>query len=307
MGCKFTPGQLVRDGAVTMDDRPDVLDIDAPAGPTCYAQWLDGSIRFDTPMELAGVNSAQFDRDPYTTPDELQFFVSSGRAGGMGGTVWVATRPNRTVDFSAPEVATAFESAGNETKLSMTADGLYAVLGSDRDTANSVDVWEASRATVNNGWSALGRDHLQQVNTTGPDHDPTISADGLSLYLAAYSGEYQYLAVATRADRTANFNDPTEIAELTSTTGDADPSPTPDQRILLFSSNRISGGPLLGNVWYATRETVDDSFGSPQLVPDINTDLPEGDPHLSTDGCRIYFARNLGSGNWDIFVATALP
>ena len=68
-----------------------------------------------------------------------------------------------------------------------------------------------------------------------------------------------------------------------------------------------SATPGGGNVWYATRATANDAFGTPRLVPDINTDADEGDPHLSADGCRIYFGRNVDAMNynWDIFVASA--
>lgn len=89
--------------------------------------------------------------------------------------------------------------------------------------------------------------------------------------------------------------------------GDADPSPTPDERILLLASNRTLSGQSGGNLWYATRANATGTFGQPQAVPTVNTDANEGDPHLSADGCRIYFARELGSTSWDIFVATATP
>jgi Tol biopolymer transport system component len=191
----------------------------------------------------------------------------------------------------------------------MTADGLYAVLGSTRTGSQNVDVWETSRATTDDPWPALTRTHMTMVNTSGSDHDPTISADGLHLYVAPDTQAPQRIRVAARPDRTSNFSVPQTINELFSNTGDADPSPTPDERILLFSSNRASPAtsPAAPNVWYATRASATGTFSAPLLVPDINTDAPEGDPHLSADGCTIYFARDLGSYNYDIFAATALP
>ena len=308
VGCGFNPGQLAGGDATMLDVASDV-SIDVPPRENCYAQWFDGTIRFDTPIELPNVNSAQFDRDPYLTADELQFFVSSGRQGGMGGTVWIAKRPSTMVAFSPPTVESTFESVGDETKLSITADGLYAVVGSNRDTPNSVDVWEASRAAITDPWSAVTRDHVMLVNSSSSEHDPTISADGLHLYFAGHSGTYQFIALASRGDRSANFGVPVELTELTSTMGDADPSPTPDERIILFGSNRPPplAGPAAPNAWYATRASKNAPFSAPLIVPDINGDLSEGDPHLSADGCRIYFGRNLGGDNWNIFVATAAP
>lgn len=314
LGCRFTPGQVADDALVVGDD---VLvddagggdagaDADTPA--TCNARWLDGTIRFGTPVPLTTINSSAYDRDPFLTPDEKTIWISSGRAGGMNGSVWIAKRASTADDFSTPAVDPDFESAGNETKLSQTADGLVAVVGSDRNPSANVDVWEATRATVNDNWSPLSRTNLGSVNTSGSDHDPTISADGLRIYLAPDSPSPQHIAVATRADRASAFGMPTTLTELSSGVGDADPSPTPDERILLFASNRDPGpsGPNAPNVYYATRATSTGTFDAPLLVPDINDDNGEGDPHLSSDGCRIYFART-GANDFDIYVATALP
>ncbi len=312
VGCKFTAGELPRDGAV--DDVAVDLDASADASgdaavTTCNTRWRNGTIRFGTPVPLTTVNSSAFDRDPFLAPDERTLWISSGQAGGTGGTPWIAKRSVTTDPFSAPQVDPTFDSAGNETKLSMTADALYAVIGSDRSGSQAIDVWQATRATVDDNWSLLSRTGLTSVNTSGSDHDPTISADGLRLYLAPDSPGAQHLAVATRADRTASWDTPVTITELSSGMGDADPSPTPDERILLFSSNRsvLASDPLPPNVWYATRAAATGTFDPPVLVPDINSDLAEGDPHLSTDGCRIYFARNETTNDFEIYVAIALP
>lgn len=135
-----------------------------------------------------------------------------------------------------------------------------------------------------------------------------LSADTLRLYLAPDTPSPQHIAVATRANRTSAFGTPITITELSSGHGDAHSSPTPDVWTLLFSSNHDPGiaGPDAPNVYYAIRASSTGTFEAPLLVPDINTDDGEGDPHLSTDGCRIYIART-GPNDFDIYVATALP
>jgi hypothetical protein len=314
--CRFTPGELTagdggRDGdsdGAGPADSPNDMVLDGEAANTCYARWFDNSIRFEAPVVLSEVNSLVFDRDPFLAPDELTLWFSSGRTGGMGSSApWVATRLSTSLPFNTPLVALEFDSAGVESKLSISADGLVAVIGSDRDGGSGgIDVWETQRANVIDSWPTPSRARTMAVNTSGADHDPTISADGLRLYIAPAGVGVQRIQVATRSSVTANFDAPVTIAELESNMGDADPSPTPDERIMLLSSAR-SGGPLLGNVWYATRATSSGTFSTPRLVPDINTDAAEGDPHLSTDGCRIYFARSLAGDNWDLYMASARP
>ncbi len=310
-GCKFTPGEVSPRDAPNGYDMLALdgdLDAELDAATTCNARWRDGSIRFGTPIPVPDINSSSYDRDPYLSADEMTLWFSSGRPGGTGGTVYITKRTTPTGTFSNPQIDDDFDSDDDETKLSMTEDRLYAVVGSNRTGSAAIDVWAASRETVNDNWSTLSRTNLANVNTASADHDPTISNDGLRLYLAPIGGG-QHLAVATRMDRDDPFGTPATITELVSGMGEADPSPTPDERILLFSSNRpgISGDPAAPNVWYATRAASTGTFDPPKLVPDINTDMPEGDPHLSADGCSIYFARDLGSGDWDIFVAAALP
>ncbi len=303
-GCEFNPGQLAGIDAMPADVARD-SSIDTPLEDNCYARWFDGTIRFNTPVELPMVNSSAYDRDPFLTPDELSVYVSSGRASGTVD-LYVAKRATTTVAFDTPASDPAFDdAAAYESKLSITTDGLAAVVGSNRTGSQMIDVWLTTRATVNDNWRTFT--NVLSVNTAGNEHDPMISGDGLSLYLAPQDFVVaQNLAVATRQTRVDSFGAPLPITEINSGLGDADPSVTPDERILLFATSRPQVGAMLGNVWYSTRPSKAVPFEAPVAVPDINTDASEGDPHLSTDGCRIYFGRDLGNDNWNIFLATAL-
>lgn len=311
-GCNFSHGALAGDAAGG-DDVPIVTDA-PPDGPPdgqaaavpCYSKWLDGTIRFKAAVAVDGVNDVGYDRDPFLTQDELTFYLSTQRTGSMSTDVFTASRAMKTDVFPAPTRDDAFSSSMGESKLSITADGLTAIVGSDRTgTAGGIDIWEATRATKTDTWPTMTRNRVMMLESTGNDHDPTISADGLHIYYAPDNGG-QKIFLASRANRTSNFGAPVEVTPLTSGTGDADPSPTPDERIIVFSSNRTLTGAGATNLWYSTRALASGTFSAPQPVPDLNTDANEGDPHLSSDGCRIYFGRDGGSTNWDIYVAAAL-
>lgn len=269
--------------------------------PDCYARWRDGSIQFGEPSPITEVNSTEYDRDPYLSLDERTLWLSSVRSGG-NEQLLVARRGSRAEPFSPPVVDAEFDSDAAETKISFSEDGLYAALGSNRTGSSGVDVWASSRASVADPWPAPVR--LAAASTASSDHDPTISGDGLRLYIAPSDRPKQRIVVATRAARDQDFGATIEIPELDSGQGDADPSPTPDDSILVYASYR-AGGPAGGNLWYATR-SPGGAFSAPRLVPGVNTDAAEGDPHLSVDGCRVYFASNRGA-SWDLFVAVAPP
>ena len=306
-GCSFSHGMLVAGDDGPVDGAQ--LQSDAPpdAAPSCYPRWHDGTIRFGTPVDLTAMSSTVYDRDPSVSADELTFWVSTSRTGTLGGDdVFQATRATKGSAWSTPVSIPPVSSTGNETKFSVTADGLYGVVGSDRagSVNGSIDVWETSRTTLGGTWSTPVQTHLGKVNTGGADHDPTISADGLRLYVAPVNG-VQTIQVATRASRSDNFESPVTITELYSGYGDGDPALSADELIITFSSGRPatrSGG----NIWYAARASIAAGWSAPLPLDDLNTDGYEGDATLSSDGCRVYFARDVGGGNWDIMLATAL-
>jgi len=305
-GCRFLPGAAGsdrEDAAIDAIDAPIDIVIDTLPGANCYDKWLDDTIRFDTPVAVTAVNSTTYDRDPFLPADELTIYLSTQRGTSDGSShIYVATRPNLTAAFSTPVEAYEFNSTMSESKLSISADNKVAVVGSNRVGSSGLDVWESIRLNVTDNWPAMNRTNVMMVETTGNDHDPTLSANGQHLYLAPDDVSPQRIRVATRGNN-GMFGAPVTLNELYSGTGDADPSPTPDERIIVFASNRTGVG--LADVWYATRATATGTFSAPRIVPDVNTGGYEGDPHLSADGCRIYFARSPGTNDWDIYVAAA--
>jgi Tol biopolymer transport system component len=300
-GCGFEHGVAPGDARVVADTA-DAPVVDMNVGTTCYDQWLDGTIRFDTPVLLATINdNIAYDRDPFLAADELSIYFSTGRTGIAK--VFTAKRSSPNSDFGMPVEASEFSSTANEAKLSISADNKIAVVGSDRfGTTGGFDVWESIRTSTTAQWPAMNRTNVMMVETFGNEHDPTLSADGQHLYLAPDQPSPQRIAVATRGGD-GMFGTPVTLANVNGTNGDGDPSPTPDERILAFSSNRSGSG----DMYYATRATATADFGAPQIIPDVNTSGPEGDPHVSTDGCRLYFARALVSFQYDLYMATARP
>lgn len=86
------------------------------------------------------------------------------------------------------------------------------------------------------------------------------------------------------------------------------PTLTADRLQIFFSSTRdTNGGPGSSNIWYASRTSTDDDFGSPVLLEGVNTDRPEMSPAISADGSQLWFARREGKEEeapaLDIYVA----
>jgi Tol biopolymer transport system component len=316
-GCSFHrggDGQTHRDGG---DDAGDAFvgdggmdgRRDGAPGATCVDAWRDGTIRFDAATPLATINTAGLERDPFLSADELTIYWSSDRAGSepSGGTdVWKATRATIIDAFGGAAIEPVASTAdGSETKVSFTANGLQLVVGSTHAPGiGAVDVWEATRATIGQSFGALAETHEGAVNTATDEHDPTISANGLRLYFAPTSSGTQRIVVASRVTMADDFGAPAVIAALDTGTGDADPTLSADERLIVFTSHQTASAAGV-NLWYANRATATGTFGTPVEVPDVNTAGNDGDAHVSSDGCRIYFASDV-AGSYDLYVATAM-
>ena len=271
---------------------------------TCWPAWLEHTIELAPPADLA-VSSPVYDRDPSLAEGDLALYLSSSRAPSQGADLWVATRASTADAFGDPVLDTSLSSPGYDSKISFTADALHAVLASTRDGGQGgSDVWETERATTSDAWAPPSLATTAAVNSVYDDFDPHLSSDGLRVYLAPWAPGRQHLAVATRGALGEPFSAPAPILELDSGTGDGDPTLSPDDMVIVFSSAR-AGSAGNGNLWYATRAAPGAPFDAPEPVPDVNGDANEGDAQLARDGCTLYFASDR-SGDWDIYAAAAV-
>ncbi|MCK5798262.1 MAG: hypothetical protein KAI47_13815, partial [Deltaproteobacteria bacterium] len=68
--------------------------------------------------------------------------------------------------------------------------------------------------------------------------------------------------------------------------GDADPSLTASERVIVFVSNR---GGVRARLWYATRLRKTDLFGKPELIPGLQGYAQVFEPGISRDGRELFF------------------
>lgn len=314
-GCRFAPAHLAADARGAGGDAIDAPAGDGPADADagCLAAWHAGTVQLGpaTPLSVDDANAV--DRDPFLSGDELTLYFSSDRAGTQGSVdPWVATRTSLGAPFGAPADQTALASPQGDSKLSTTGDGLYAVFSSSRGgTSGGADLWQATRPSTAMPFGMVKQGDFKALDTVAPEYDPWISADGLTLYYAPIPiGSPQQIEVATRPQTSMPFASASPVTELYSGTGDGDPTLSPDQLIIVFSSQRpppnaaVTPGGV--NLWYAVRAQPGAPFGPPALVPGVNTDDNEGDPFLSADGCRVYFSSDR-AGSYDLYVATVQP
>ncbi len=206
-----------------------------------------------------------------------------------------------------PPVNTSATDAGP----SISADGLSLYFHSNRSGGSGVmDLWVAKRSTISDPWDTpvnLG----PKVNSGTPNHSPSISADGLSLFFYPYS-EHPGGAggtdiwVTTQPTTDGPWSSPVNLGpSVNSSADDSTPDISADGLTLYFISFR-PGGYGEADFWVTTRTTKNTEWGTPlHLGSTVNSSYAERQPTISTDGLALFFGstRPGGSGSRDIWVS----
>jgi len=155
-----------------------------------------------------------------------------------------------------------------------------------------------------------------KVNSSNPEYDPSISADGLELYFQSTRvGGYgdRDIYVATRATTSDEWSQAVNLGPVINTADrDAGPEISSDGLSLYFNSNRPGG---YGNydLYVTTRKSVGEPWAEPvNLGSVVNSWADDISPSISADGLSLFFsdgdalgtvARADSYGGADIWVA----
>ncbi|MCP4261494.1 MAG: hypothetical protein GY774_28930 [Planctomycetes bacterium] len=201
-------------------------------------------------------------------------------------------------------------SSAHEGTPVMPADGLSLFFDANRSGGlGAFDVWVITRATIDDEWGTpvnLGA----PVNTSSWDGVPSISADGLSLFISSNrsgSSGGMDMWISTRETIDAPWSTPANLGPtVNSAFDDVSQSISANGLELYFSSNR-PGGSGAEDLWMTTRATTDDNWGTPvNLGGQVNTSYGEVNPSISPDGLSLFFfsTRSGGYGSRDIWMTT---
>ena len=278
-----------------------------------WGQISRGDFTFGEPTNLGlSVRSTDHDFSPSISADGLSLFFTSNRSGGIGGLdVWVTTRETTDDPWGEPvNLGPTINSPLGEYGVSISSDGLS--LYFDTSQLGPItywnDLWVATRATTDDGWSnpvSLG----SRVNSLDDDYSPSISSDGLSLFfMSNRSGNYD-LWVTTRATTDDDWSNAVNLGPtVNSSSADADPGISADGRMLFFSSRRPGGSGDADDILVTMRETTDDPWGEPvNLGSVVNSLEKENYSNISADGSTLFFCTGSPTAGTAIWQAPILP
>jgi hypothetical protein len=196
----------------------------------------------------------------------------------------------------------------------ISADGLSLFFMSDRVGGyGGYDIWVLTRETTGDPWGEpvnLG----PLINGSNYEGEPSLSADGLSLYFWATfpPGGYGWgdILVTTRATTEDDWGPAENLGPtVNSPANDFGPAISFDGLQLFFCDHEAAlrpGGFGNEDLWTTMRPTVSDPWSPPvNLGPTVNSPYRDIQPCISSDGLMLFFAspRPGGQGDRDIWVA----
>jgi hypothetical protein len=285
--------------AKTADSKPvdaAVDTVDAPPAPRC-----DPTKPFGAPTVLANVNSTSTDSQPFLSQDELQLWFSSNRAGGQGGDdIYMATRTSKDADFGQPQTVAGVNTAGNDTRPSLTADGLniyiqYLPTGSGATyTINS-----ATRSSTSTAFG--GPSEVTAIVSSSFDDAPMVLPDNSAIYFLSGRDGSAHIYRSVRSNNTWQAPALASGTDLNNSNNDY-PTIVANDLTIYFLSSRAGGVAGTDN-WKATRASAVQSFGAATNVTELNQSEGYYIYYVTNDDCIAYLAGPNGANGDDMFVA----
>jgi Tol biopolymer transport system component len=200
--------------------------------------------------------------------------------------------------FGPPTPIAGLSTAGIEDTPRLSDDELTVYFDGRLGTDANLNIYVAKRGRVTDGFGAPVR--LDTVSdTTFDDWHPSISRDGLEIFLESSKDGTSHVYVATRTTALAAFSAPSVADRVNG--GDAfQPFLTADGTELWFTSTR-PGGLGQTDIFHAIK--AGEVLDAPIAEVELSSAAWESTPMLSADKLTVYFSsdRPGGAGMVDIW------
>ncbi len=273
---------------------------------------LENPVPYEPQNPGPGINSEHAEYSPALTADEQTLIFT--RKKPLEGH-WSGSGDHYREDFyishfrdgrwqQALNPGPPLNTDGNEGAQTITADGrhLYFTACNRPDGFGRCDIYYAER--IGDRWTKpvnLGR----PVNSTAWDSQPSVSADGKTLYFtSSRSGNIGTTDIwETTMNNEGNWNEPVNLGPLVNTPGrEVSPFIHPDNQTLYFASD---GHPGMGGLdIFFSRRQDDGSWGEPvNLGYPVNTHRDEFALIVGASGKNAWFAseKEGGFGKSDLY------
>jgi Tol biopolymer transport system component len=191
-------------------------------------------------------------------------------------------------------------SADHEITPFLASNELDLYFSSDRN-GTDYDNYVASRATPTDPFGTPTA--VTELASPADEMGVTLSRDRLTAYFVT-SREGQFdMWRATRPSTDQPFGNLASLSAISSPATEYNPILSYDERELWFAAKDRAGNVGGTDIWRATRATLDDEFGQPEPVLELDTAAEQASPSLIATGRVIVFT-NGPSSNFDLWYAT---
>ena len=220
------------------------------------------SAAWGAPQNLgATVNTSLNEAITNISPNGLEMFIQSNRAGGSGGLdIWLSTRtdPNNDFGWTIPVnlgavINTTFEDSSAIYFVDPSTGAGTLFFSSDRSSVGFADVYQSTR---NADGTFNPPSPVNELNSAATEFRLAIRRDGLELFFSSNRlGPATIVAVftSTRASTSAPWSPPVYVAGISNAGSNSQVALSPDGSILYWVSNRPGGFGGQGDMYSAMR------------------------------------------------------
>ncbi|MFP4065019.1 MAG: OmpA family protein [Bacteroidales bacterium] len=298
--------RLGEDVSASLEERAEDLitrcdfALDAMAGPVAFSPENPGQ----------AINSQHAEYSPALTADEttLIFTREKPRESTRGGTVMFEDfyiSHFRDGEWSeAVNLGPPLNTRDNEGAQSITPDGrhLFFTACNRRDGVGSCDIYYSR---LEGGQWSRPENPGRPLNSSGWDSQPSVSADGQTLYFASSrtgnSGEMD-IWKATRNDQ-GHWNEPQNLGPVINTSGrEMSPFIHPDNQTLYFASDGHAGMGRL-DIFFSRKDESGNWTEPVNVGYPINTHADEFGMIVGASGQTAWFSSDMegGYGKRDLY------
>ena len=261
-----------------------------------FADWLAPASIETLPGSSQDLNTGSIDGCASHSRDGLTLYFNSNREGNHN--IYMATRPDKSSGFGAPVKLPEPVNTGANDACATIVNGNHLYFSSDRDDA-AYDIYVSKLGPK--GWSApqnLG----PNINRPGwLDETADFYEDGAGNEVMVFSSrlpngsEGKIWQSVNGGMRSLVAGGPHSSAS------DNRPSVTNDGLTIFFDSTRLTSlGP---EIFYATRSSTSDPFGTAQHLSDLGGAGFDARPFISWDG-RFMTYSSAREGSPDMYITT---
>lgn len=273
-------------------DEPDAGPLVESSAPLSLPPCEGELGAFEPPERITGVDFDENVFGPALSADGRTLYFSAYVSGEQQ--IYAATRGERGLAFENARELPVVNSPASDGSPFVSSNGERMYLFSDRmGGLGQRDVWLSRRQS---GARFAEPEVLAGINSRATELLPWVSADELSLIFVSDRGGGRGgadLWMARRDAVDADFEEPTNLAELSSEQNEGRAVLSPDGLSAFFSSDR-SGGRGGHDLWMGLRTQRQQPFVVLLNLSPLNSGENDQDVALSSDGTELFFASSRG-------------